>query len=255
MAPWRTKMEQGKKKLQTVSDSGHFLSFNQIEFYAPGFIVQIKGGLTKNRYKSVEVFIDHHSCLYHVHLQQDLTSEKKIQANHIFKAYSIKHRVSIKNYHVNNGQFSDNEFLQDISIQSQKSPTVASTHISKTAPQKNASETYKDRQENNSNTTSQYGHCMLSLICVPTRYGRLTIPGIHFQTRNMAPFPMRGSQGLECHKNSGTTTPLAVQSTCWETSCGHAITSTSGIPECDWALIWDHWRGMQGPQTCFLAWK
>ena len=51
-----------------------------------GFITQLKGNLTKKRYKYATVFVDHYSKLSYVFLQSTITSEKTLRAKRAFEA-------------------------------------------------------------------------------------------------------------------------------------------------------------------------
>ena len=43
-----------------------------------GFLAQLKGKLTRRRYKNATIFVDHFSDLSYVHLQTALTSEETL---------------------------------------------------------------------------------------------------------------------------------------------------------------------------------
>jgi hypothetical protein len=43
---------------------------------------------------------------------QDLSSEETVKAKQVFEQFAIKHGVTIKHYHCNNGRFADNAFQQ-----------------------------------------------------------------------------------------------------------------------------------------------
>ena len=46
----------------------------------PGFIVQLKGNLTKQRYIYTTIFVDQYSHLSYVFLQQTISSDEMVQA-------------------------------------------------------------------------------------------------------------------------------------------------------------------------------
>jgi hypothetical protein len=77
-----------------------------------GFFVQLKGTLTKKRYKCCTIFVDNYSRLCFVHLQINDSAESTMAAKLAFKKYAAKHGLSIKHYHCNNGQFANNAFKQ-----------------------------------------------------------------------------------------------------------------------------------------------
>jgi hypothetical protein len=77
-----------------------------------GFFAQLKGTLTKKRYRSATIFVDHYSCLRFIHLQIDDSAVKTIASKRAFQAFAAEHGVRIQHYHCNNGQFYDNAFQQ-----------------------------------------------------------------------------------------------------------------------------------------------
>ncbi len=73
-----------------------------------GFYVQMKGKLTKKRYRCATVFVDHYSRLRFVHLQINDLLVETFAAKHAFKTFATEHGIKIQNYPFNNGCFSDN---------------------------------------------------------------------------------------------------------------------------------------------------
>ncbi len=109
--PWRTKTQEDKSKIKSVTKPGDCISVDQMELLTPGFVAQLKGALTKKWYQAAMVFVDHTSWLSYIHLQQGLTSAEMVKAKQAFKAYTRSHGVSIKHYHADNGRFADNAFI------------------------------------------------------------------------------------------------------------------------------------------------
>ena len=95
------------------------MSVDQLESSTPGFIPQLKGKLTKQRYRAAMVFVDHFSGLSYIHMQWQLTSVETLEAKHAFEAFARRHYVKIKHYHADNGRFADNAFLEDITKKGQ----------------------------------------------------------------------------------------------------------------------------------------
>ena len=77
-----------------------------------GFFAQLKGKLTKKRYKCTTIFIDHFSRLKFVHLQLNNGSNETPAAKLAFKQYVAEQGVKILHHHCNNGSFQDNAFQQ-----------------------------------------------------------------------------------------------------------------------------------------------
>ena len=118
--PWRTKatVKQGSGIFKATK-SGQCVSVDQIESTEDGFVAQLKGKLTRRRYKYATIFVDHYSDLSYVHLQSTLTSDETLQAKHAFEAYARSMEVKILRYHADNGRFADNMFINDVEIQGQ----------------------------------------------------------------------------------------------------------------------------------------
>ncbi len=75
-----------------------------------GFHAQLKGKLTKKRYKYTIIFVDHFSHLRFVNLQLDAFSEEKMATKNAFEQFAAEHGVKILCYHYDNGHFHDNVF-------------------------------------------------------------------------------------------------------------------------------------------------
>ena len=112
--PWTTRSPKNRGKLPTVTSPGDCVSVDQLESTAPGFIAQMKGRLTKQRYQAATIFVDHQSRLGYVHLQRDLTSVETLKAKKAFEAYARHKGVQVKHYHADNGRFADNMFIKDV---------------------------------------------------------------------------------------------------------------------------------------------
>ena len=91
---------------------GQVMSVDQFESSTPGFVAQIKGILTTQRYKYATVFVDQISKLSFVFLQKKLTSAKMVLAKQAFECFARDHGVKILHYHADNGQFVDNGLIQ-----------------------------------------------------------------------------------------------------------------------------------------------
>jgi hypothetical protein len=93
--PWRTKSAQNKGRLPIVQVPGECISVDQLESPLPGFVAQLKGKLTRKRYRAATIFVDHNSRLSYVHLQEGLTSKETVEAKHAFEAYARVFGVNI----------------------------------------------------------------------------------------------------------------------------------------------------------------
>lgn len=115
--PWRTKGIQ--RNIRVANVPGECVSVDQMQSSNQGFIAQLKGILTKRRFKCATVFVDHSSRYKYVHLQSTLTSQDTLAAKCAFEAHCRNHGVTVKQYHADNGRFTDNAFIQDCKNQGQ----------------------------------------------------------------------------------------------------------------------------------------
>eukprot|EP00957_Ditylum_brightwellii_P009259 700633-Ditylum_brightwellii.AAC.1 len=106
--PWRTKTKQYLNKIKKVEAPGACVLVDQLESTTPGLVAQLKGILTKKRYKSAFVFVDHFPDLTFVYKQERLTSEETVAAKAAFEAFARENGVLIRHYHADNSRFADN---------------------------------------------------------------------------------------------------------------------------------------------------
>ena len=92
--PWRTKGNPSKPS-RVATEPGQIVSVDQFESPSPVFIAQLKGTLTKQRYKYATVFVDQYSRLSYVYLQRTIMSNETVQAKIAFKRYSQERGVHI----------------------------------------------------------------------------------------------------------------------------------------------------------------
>lgn len=119
--PWRTKpSSQDKGKLRAITAPGQCVSVDQLESTTPGLIAQMKGLLTRQRYRAATVFVDHFSGLSYVHLQKSTNAIETLAAKHAFELYASTHGNRVLHYHADNGRFAENLWKQDILRQGQK---------------------------------------------------------------------------------------------------------------------------------------
>ena len=110
--PWRVKGDD-KRTAKTATYPGQVVSVDQLESTSPGFIAQVKGALTQQRYRYATVFVDQFSRYTYVYLQKRITSQETVMAKHAFERAAAQRGVTIKHYHADNGRFADNAFIQD----------------------------------------------------------------------------------------------------------------------------------------------
>ena len=117
--PWRVKGDD-KKATKIASRPGQIISMDQLESNTPGFITQLKGKLTQQRYNYATGFVNQFSGYTFVYLQlYRITSEETVKAKHAFESVAEQRRVKILHYHADNGRFADNAFIADCIAQRQ----------------------------------------------------------------------------------------------------------------------------------------
>ena len=111
--PWKSKPSttEGKEEVFKATAPGQCVSVDQMVSTQVGFLAQMKGKLTNQRYTGVTIFVDHYSRARYIHLMRtDLTSEETIEAKEAFERWAASHGVVIQHYHCDNGRFADNAF-------------------------------------------------------------------------------------------------------------------------------------------------
>ena len=106
--PWRTKGDTSS--IFTATMPGQCVSVDHMESTQVGFFAQLKGILTRRRYRAATVFVDHFSGYKYVHLMSHLSSDETIAAKVAFERHASELGVSILHYHADNGRFQDNAF-------------------------------------------------------------------------------------------------------------------------------------------------
>jgi hypothetical protein len=117
--PSRNKGNKPKGVGHLATSPGKMVSVDQLESSAAGFISQLKGKLTRRRYKAATIFVDNFSRMSYVHLQESLTSADTVEAKEAFEAFARSMGVRIHHYHADNGRFADNGFKNAVKKQQQ----------------------------------------------------------------------------------------------------------------------------------------
>ena len=115
---WRVKGDD-KKSTKVATRPGQIVSVDKLESNTPGFIAQLKGKLTQQRYHYATVFVDQFSGYSFVCLHRCITSEETVQAKHAFERVAEQRGVKILHYLADNGRFADNAFIVDCNTQRQ----------------------------------------------------------------------------------------------------------------------------------------
>jgi hypothetical protein len=110
--PWCGKETKSSHEVFVTTKPGECLSVNQMTSTELGFVTQLKGKLTRKRYRCATVFVNHYSRLQYVHPQVNDSLIETVAAKRAFETFAAQHGVRIQHYHCNNGHFSNNAFKQ-----------------------------------------------------------------------------------------------------------------------------------------------
>jgi hypothetical protein len=116
---WQVKGNPKDGQLFQTTVAGQVVSVDQLKSTVPGFVGQMKGWLTNQRYHVATVFVDHYSRISYVHLQKSDTSAETVIAKQALEGYACTMGVQIQHYHTDNGRFANNLFMKDILDQKQ----------------------------------------------------------------------------------------------------------------------------------------
>jgi hypothetical protein len=110
--PWCGKESKATHQVFVATKPGECVSIDHMVSTHIGFFVQLKGGLTKKKYKAASIFVDHFLRLRFVHLMQDLSSKESVKAKRAFEQFTAEHGVTIHHYHCDNGHLSNSACKQ-----------------------------------------------------------------------------------------------------------------------------------------------
>jgi hypothetical protein len=88
-----------------------------LESTTQGLIAQIKGYLTRKRYRAATVFVDHWSELSYKHLQNSTNAEVNMEAKVEFERYAAKTNIKVRHYHADNGRWGKILFKNEVQKQ------------------------------------------------------------------------------------------------------------------------------------------
>jgi hypothetical protein len=87
--PWHDKLTKASHEVFIATKPGECVSVDQIASTEVGFFAQMKGKLTKRRYRCATILIDHFSRLSFVHLQIDDSSAETLAAKRAFETFAV----------------------------------------------------------------------------------------------------------------------------------------------------------------------
>lgn len=118
--PSRTKSQPlGVASLRTIDKPGQCVSIDMLESITPGFIAQLRGKPTKQRYRAATIFVDHYSRLGFVYLHKSTTAAEAVEAKKAFERWAASHGIIIRHYHADNGAFAAKLFRDAVANEGQ----------------------------------------------------------------------------------------------------------------------------------------
>ncbi len=113
--PWRAKGAAGlQHHIKKATFPGECVSVDQLMSGTPGLVGQTTGRLTTARYKVAMIFVDHHSDLDYVHVQESASAVDTIEVKKRFEQFCHEHGVRVKHYHADNGIFASKGFRDEV---------------------------------------------------------------------------------------------------------------------------------------------
>ena len=117
--PWR-----GKPSLQSARPThtlkpGEVVSVDQLVSPTVGFIAQLTGILTTQRYRYATIYVDQATRYGYVFLQKTATVEETLKGKNAFEQHASSMGISIKGYHADNGIFRANAWMSSCNQQDQ----------------------------------------------------------------------------------------------------------------------------------------
>jgi GAG-pre-integrase domain len=113
--PWHSKPSTNTNaNVITTTVPGQMVSVDQLESPIAGLVGQMKGILTKRRYKVATIFVDHFSNLSYVHLQSTTNAIETLEAKLEFERFASTFGIRIQHYHADNGRFAETLWKEDV---------------------------------------------------------------------------------------------------------------------------------------------
>ena len=95
------------------------MSVDQMISDAPGYVAQMTGIPTRQRYTTAMVFVDQATKYTQVYFQYSISAEETIRAKEKFEQHLESFGVPVKAYHADNGIFASNEWKRHCEIRGQ----------------------------------------------------------------------------------------------------------------------------------------
>jgi hypothetical protein len=112
---WRQKAPMNKIAANgsLLKTPGQVVSVDQLISPSAGYIAQMTGNLTTDRYKVVTVFVDHYSGFGYVFLQKSTSAAETLEAKIAFERVCQSSGHKVLHYHADNGIFKANAWVEN----------------------------------------------------------------------------------------------------------------------------------------------
>jgi hypothetical protein len=117
--PWRSKQSNNRDESFKPTKPGEVVSVDQMKSPTPGYVAQLTGALTKDKYNYATVFVDGYSGKGYVHLQKTQNAKETIEAKHAFERICLQDGVRVLHYHADNGVFRAKLWKEDCEAEGQ----------------------------------------------------------------------------------------------------------------------------------------
>ena len=112
--PWQGKPTTNRQRTMVAKGPREIVSADVLDSSVPGFVGQMRGNLTVQRYTGACVFVDQFSGLSYTHLLVNKTAANLAAAKDAFLLYCRKYGVAVKHFHANNSIFESKEFRKSV---------------------------------------------------------------------------------------------------------------------------------------------
>ena len=111
--PWRSNISTNDDESARPQRPGECVSVDQLISPSPGFIAQMSGKLTTQRFSCATIFVDQYSGFSYVWIQRSTSVEDTLKGKHAFERMATTHGVHVTHYHADNGVFRAKDWVTD----------------------------------------------------------------------------------------------------------------------------------------------
>lgn len=112
--PWRSKVSSEEQRERFIATKpGEVVSVDMMTSPTPGFVAQMLGKLTTQRYHYATVYVDQATGLGYTWLQKTASAEETVKGKKAFERYCASQGIKVQHYHADNGIFASNDWHTD----------------------------------------------------------------------------------------------------------------------------------------------